>query len=351
MSKTNGQAPANNSGYDIRDRLSVLTKSKASKTKYHCPVCQKDDLDINPRTGAYNCFSGGCDLNDIRKAIDKLEGKPELKSEQDTWKKPVRLKSQKEYFYPDRDGKQLVKVVRVDYGDGRKKDFFQSHWNGSKWVNTNPDEVKKRIPIYRHAEVVEAIGRGELVFILEGEAATDALWKLGIPATTTIGGAGKFSAYGDYTEDLDGGQFALAPDRDAAGVKHMGEIAEFLGDRVNGYYLAGTQGLWKNPAGAMDIGDDIRDHQLTKEQILAKVISPQEYLEIVNPPSATERERLEETQQLEAELSELLNKKNQLAPTIFGGELGQQLANTAANFNIPLEIFSACLLPVLASTI
>jgi Protein of unknown function (DUF3987) len=351
MSKTNGQDPANNSGYDIRDRLSVLTKSKASKTKYYCPVCQGDDLDINPRSGAYSCFSGGCDSKDIRVAIDKLEGKPEWKPEQDDWVKPVRPKSRKEYFYPDRDGNPLVKVVRIDPGDGSKKSFPQYHWDGSKWVTGNPDEVKKLIPIYRRAEAIEAIGRGELVFILEGEAAVDAAWELGIPATTTIGGAGKFGAYGDYTEDLDGGRFALTPDRDTAGVKHMGEIAEFLGDRVKGYYLAGTQGLWRNPQGGMDIGDDIRDHRLTKEQILAKVISPQEYAEIVNPPSATEQDRREETQQLEAELSELLNKKNQLAPSIFGGELGQELANTAANFNIPLEIFSACLLPVLASQI
>jgi hypothetical protein len=350
MSKTNGQAPANNSGYDIRDRLSVLTKSKASKTKYHCPVCQKDDLDINPRTGAYNCFSGGCDLNDIRKAIDKLEGKPEWTSEQDTWKKPVRPKSQKEYFYPDRDGKPLVKVVRIDCGNGKKK-FYQEHWNGIKWVDGNPEESKKLIPIYRYAEVREAIERNDLVFVVEGEELVDLLWKLGIPATTTIGGSGKFTSYGDYTEDFEGGRFALAPDRDAVGVKHMGEIAEFLGDRVESHYFAGTQEIWKNPAGGMDIGDDIRDHQLTKEQILAKLISPQEYSEIVNPPSATEQDQQEETQQLGAELSELLNKKNQLAPRIFGGELGEKLANTAANFNIPLEIFSACLLPVLASQI
>ena len=130
----------------------------------------------------------------------------------------------------------------------RKKRFHQYHWDGSKWLKGNPDEVKKLIPIYRRAEVLEAIRRGELVFFVEGEAAVDALWELGIPATTTIGGAGKFRAYGDYTEDLAGGRFVLTPDRDAIGVKHMGEIAEFLGDRVEGYYLAGTQG-WKKPEG------------------------------------------------------------------------------------------------------
>lgn len=279
--------------YDIRDRLNVLTKSKASKTKYHCPACDKNDFDIDLKTGKYGCFSGGCDKKEIRAAIDKLEGKPEWKPTQDKWKKPTRPKSEKEYFYPDRDGKQLVKVVRIDPGDGSKKRFPQYHWDGSKWLKGNPDEVKKLIPIYRRAEVIEAIGRGELVFILEGESAVDAAWELGFPATTTIGGAGKFGAYGDYTEDLDGGQFALAPDRDAVGVKHIREIAEFLGDRVKGYYLAGTQGLWRNPQGGMDIGDDIRDHQLTKEQILEKVISPGDYQEAVSSKVKVEKQKTE----------------------------------------------------------
>ena len=276
--------------YDIRKRLSVLTRSKESKTKYHCPVCQKNDLDIDPKTGKYECFSGGCAKKDIRAAIDKLEGKPEWKPRQDNWKKPTRPKSQKEYFYPTRDGNPLVKVVRIDPGDGSKKRFSQYHWDGSKWLKGNPDQVKKIIPIYRRAEVLEAIGRGELVFFVEGEAAVDALWELGIPATTTIGGAGKFSAYGDYTGDLADGRFVLTPDRDAIGVKHMGEIAEFLGDRVEGYYLAGTQG-WKKPEGGMDIGDDIRDLKFTQKQILEKVISPGEYQEIATLKAKPETQK------------------------------------------------------------
>ena len=43
-------------------------------------------------------------------------------------------------------------------GDG-KKDFYQQHWNGSKWVNGNPDHIKRLIPIYRYPEVQQAIQR------------------------------------------------------------------------------------------------------------------------------------------------------------------------------------------------
>ena len=177
-----------NEKYDIRHHLSVLTPSKGSKTKYLCPVCDGDDLDINKATGAYGCFSGGCNSKDIRAKIDEREGKPEWEPQQNDLKKRIRPKSKRDYFYPDRDGNLLVKVVRIDPGDGSKKRFSQHHWAGSEWEKGNPDEVKKLIPIYRRAEVREAIGRGELVFIVEGEAVVDALWELGIAATTTIGG-------------------------------------------------------------------------------------------------------------------------------------------------------------------
>lgn len=265
--------------YDIRQHLAVLIPSKSSKTKYHCPVCDGSSLDIHPKTGAYNCFSGNCEPKDIREAIDKLEGKPDWKPEK--FVKSVRPKAHKDYFYPDRDGNRLVKVTRKDDGSG-KKNFYQNHWDGGKWVSGNPDEVKKLIPIYRYAEVRQAIERNELVFIVEGESTADTLWELGIPATTTIGGAGKFSKYGDYTTDFEGGHFVLTPDRDVVGVNHIKEIAEFLGDRVARYYLAGTQGLWKKPDGGMDIADDVRDRGLTKEQILGKVISTEEYWEAIS---------------------------------------------------------------------
>jgi putative DNA primase/helicase len=267
--------------YDIRQHTAVLTPSKGSKTKYHCPVCDGDDLDIS-KEGKYNCFSGGCETKDIRAAIDRLEGKPEWKPAQE-WKKPNRPKSQKEYFYPNRDGNPLVKVLRIDHGDGSKKDFPQSHWDGGKWIKNNPDKVKKLIPIYRYAEVREAIERNELIFWVEGESIADILWGLGIAATTTIGGSGAYSSYGDYLEDLKGARLVLAPDKDKNGVKYISQVANDFPTHIEGYYLAGTFGLWDKPSGGMDIGDDIRDHQLTKEQILEKVISPGDYREAINP--------------------------------------------------------------------
>jgi hypothetical protein len=75
----------------------------------------------------------------------------------------------------------------------------------------------------------------------------------------------------------------LAPDRDSNGLKYIANIERDFPKQIEGYYLAGTVGLWKKPAGGMDIGDDINDHHLTKEQILAKFISSRDYHEAIAP--------------------------------------------------------------------
>lgn len=276
--------------YDIREHLAVLTPSKGSKTKYHCPVCNGDDLDIG-KDGAYNCFSGNCEYKDIRAAIDELEGKPEWKPEQ-KWSKPNRTKSSKDYYYSDREGNNLVRVTRIDDGAG-KKNFPQSHWYGGKWVNGNPDEIKSQVPIYRCVEVREAIKRDELIFVVEGEATADALWKLGIAATTTIGGSGGYGKYGNYSDDLKGARLVLTPDRDANGMKYIANLERDFSTQIEGYYLAGSEGLWKNPQGGMDIGDDISDHGYTKEQILDRIVAPDKYRKLTTKPESSSTEELD----------------------------------------------------------
>jgi uncharacterized protein (DUF927 family) len=196
--------------------------------------------------------------------------------------KSPRPKSRKEYYYPDRDGSNLVRVTRTDNGKGEKV-FYQSHWDGGKWVKGNPAEIKQQIPIYRFVEIQTAISRNEFIFVVEGEAIADALWELGIPATTTIGGSGGYANYGtEYLADLQGARLVLAPDRDSLGIKYMSNFERDCSSQIEGWYLAGTQDLWRNPQGGMDIGDDLQDNKYTKEQILDRVISPSEYRQILN---------------------------------------------------------------------
>jgi hypothetical protein len=271
--------------YNILDHLGVLTKAKGSKTKYYCPACGGDDLDIKPIDGTYTCFSGeNCEPKDIRLAIDRLEGKPDWNPESKTVDRPsktIRKRARIDYFYPDRDGNDLIRVRRDDDGDG-KKGFKQSHWNGNTWISGNPPEIRKGIAIYRYTEVRQAISDDKLVFVVEGESCVDALWEIGIPATTTIGGSGGFSNFGDYANDFDGGRFVLAPDCDKNGIKYITEVAFLLGSKVHGYYLTGDNSLWSSPAGGFDIKDDI-DRGLDRDSLLSNIISADEYKKFLNP--------------------------------------------------------------------
>ena len=97
----------------------------------------------------------------------------------------------------------------------------------------------------------------------------------------------------------------------------------------------------------MDIGDDLIDHKYTKEQILAKVISPEKCQQIFVSRVAKDHDDSELAQCLKSSL-ELKNGK---APNVFGGQLGCLLSIAASNFNIPTEILTFCLLPIFGSQI
>ncbi len=267
------------------------TKYRRSGKNFPCPVCgrTKDkDCSLHPDGQTAHCktyVSGiGHDpsqwhYNGVNK--QGFQGIFVLKQAEPNFIKPIRLKNERFYYYPNRDGSPLVRVKRIDKGNGEKKDFFQSHWDGSNWSDGNPDNIRRQIHIYRCAEVQAAIQRQELIFVVEGEVTVDALWKLGIAATTTIGGSGSYANYGvAYREDLVGARLVLTPDRDSAGVEYMSNFDRDFNSQIEGWYLAGTQGLWRNPQGGMDIGDEIDDFQLTKEQILAKVITTTDYQQI-----------------------------------------------------------------------
>jgi putative DNA primase/helicase len=84
--------------FDIRDHLDKLEPGKG-KNKYTCPVCGGRNLSIEPKTGAYKCWSGDCSSADIREAIRPLAdflAKRNGEKPPQPAKKP-RVKKKKEY--------------------------------------------------------------------------------------------------------------------------------------------------------------------------------------------------------------------------------------------------------------
>ncbi|NEQ64391.1 MAG: hypothetical protein F6K21_02615 [Symploca sp. SIO2D2] len=183
-----------------------------------------------------------------------------------TEKKAIRPKQTRYWEYPSRDGSKLVRVVRTDDGSGGKK-IKQQHWNGKEWKFGLKGSVERQdIPIYRYAEVRTAIANGQTIFLAEGEPCCDVLWELGIPATTNIGGSGKW--HDSDTEDLEGASVVLVPDRDGPGLKHMKTIASMFGNAKWMLPFPDSQ-LWKKlpKSQGADVADWITDYNLSASDI------------------------------------------------------------------------------------
>lgn len=86
--------------------------------------------------------------------------------------------------------------------------------------------------LYNLPSVIEAVKKGETVYIVEGEKDADNLIKLGLTATTNFDGASKSldkqKWRDEYNEYLKGGHLVLLPDNDNPGRAHMLGICEKL---------------------------------------------------------------------------------------------------------------------------
>src|SRR4028119_464446 len=106
----NGQNSSTGS-FDIRDHLDKLEPGKG-KNKYVCPVCSKRNLGVDPDTGAYQCWSGGCSTTEIKEAIRPLaEFLAERKGEEPAPKaKKPRVKKREQAPVPIPIGAKLLRL-------------------------------------------------------------------------------------------------------------------------------------------------------------------------------------------------------------------------------------------------
>ncbi len=192
--------------------------------------------------------------------------------------KTIRPAQIRYWEYPARDGSPLVRVRREDFGDGiREKHIKQQRWDKDKkeWVfGLGKDKdlnkvARASIPIYRYAEVQKAIARGEVIFIVEGEPCADLLWKLGMAATTNIGGGGKFRLT-DTLDLQDAKVIVIVPDRDKKGMEHADKLAEYF-SRAMWLYPFPESRAWENlpEKGGLDIFDWIEHEKLSASQVRA----------------------------------------------------------------------------------
>lgn len=109
------------------------------------------------------------------------------------------------YDYTDTAGALVFQVVRYD-----PKDFRQRRPNGhGDWIWKM---AGVELCLYRLPEIAAAVAARQVVFIVEGEKAANALAGLGIAATCSPGGAGKWRV--PYGKVLASAEVVILPDND-----------------------------------------------------------------------------------------------------------------------------------------
>jgi hypothetical protein len=148
------------------------------------------------------------------------------------------------YDYTDEAGGLLFQVVRYT-----PKGFRQRRPDGSGgWIWSLGETSRV---LYRLPEVVEAVALERTIFIAEGEKTVDALVGLGVPATCSAGGAGKWRD--EYSQYLADANVVILPDKDEPGEGHCEAVAKSLagvsagvGDAFDWVQAGGTaEQLWQ----------------------------------------------------------------------------------------------------------
>jgi predicted P-loop ATPase len=263
--------------FNILDHLDRLILDGGSQGKnehsYQCPVCGSSNFKVTiagPNSGKYQTYGCSCMESPTGKQsiIDAISPR---------WEKPVRAKSSQTFTYEtlnDTTPVPLAQVRRTDDGQGKRK-FSQWHKADSKWVSGFPEELGKDVHLYKIFDKInqKVIANGELVLVVEGEGVVDDLHKLGIAATCSIGGGGKWTDYGypNYLKDLEGSVVVICPDRDKPGIKHAEAIANDFPD-APWLYADPTSFMWDRiPENkGYDLGDWIADGA-TRETILGAI--------------------------------------------------------------------------------
>jgi putative DNA primase/helicase len=155
----------------------------------------------------------GCDLGSIL-AAHRL-------SESDLFppKDPGGRRIVAEYSYVDEDGAELFQAVRF-----HPKDFRQRHREKSGAWTWNLNGTRR--VLYRLPELLDGVKNGRTIHVVEGEKDVEAIRSLGLVATTSPMGAGKWRA--EYGMALVGARVVIIADADAPGRKHAAAVEASL---------------------------------------------------------------------------------------------------------------------------
>jgi hypothetical protein len=250
--------------FSVLDYVDELEPSKDGK--YICPACGGNDFSINKNNGAYTCWhdSSASHRSEIRNKLAPMV----------RWEKPPRDPGRYFFSYKDNTGTEVV-VVNRDDANGTKR-----IWQDFPTVDKSADqknqlqEIKARILPYKYDEAVAKSKESGLpIIVVEGELTCEAVWSIGLPSITFLGGSKQYRTNGDYSTLFRGLKLVLAPDRDELGVSFMKEI-EADNPGAQWLYADPKSWEWQNlPSGnGLDLADYIEDGA-TQDDLLASISS------------------------------------------------------------------------------
>ena len=235
-------------------RRGIKLRGKKVERCGPCPKCGGDDrFSINTAKQLFNCRGCGArgdvidlvmflDACDFVHAATMLAGEPPPQAngkdhpQADELATANRIVAAR-FDYSDEAGNLLFQVERIEFqnADGgfvvtangkRKKTFRQRRPDPDRlgqWIYSV--EGVRTVP-YRLPEVIEAIGNGHFIVIVEGEAKADLLWSWNTPVTCCAGGAKKWRD--EHSEFLRGADVVILPDNDEPGRGHADMVGALL---------------------------------------------------------------------------------------------------------------------------
>lgn len=157
-----------------------------------------------------------------------------------------------EYLYRDATGAPVMRVTRHERLNSTtgepiitskgKPDKTFKQWRPDGAGGWKPGIKGHVEPIlYNLPDVLEGVERGDVIWLVEGEAKVDALRAKAKIATCCVGGAGKWQDA--YSERLRGAHIAILPDNDAPGREHAQQAARSLQGRAASVKIVELPGL------------------------------------------------------------------------------------------------------------
>ena len=138
------------------------------------------------------------------------------------------------YDYVAAEGNLLYQVVRKT-----GKRFLQRRPDSERGWIWNRGEIEP--VLYNLPQVLTAVDRDEVVFVVEGEKDADSISQLGLTATTNPGGPCRWKKV--YSESLEGARVVIIPDNDFEGEAHASSVGEALTGLASEIRLLRLKGL------------------------------------------------------------------------------------------------------------